>query len=270
MSKANGTKNRKVTGRSRLLLPVILLASALVFSAVGGVLAKYITRSAGQDVAMAHEFYFTSDLLTREGERHSLSSGTDSITVKICNFEDNLRYSTLDIDFTVTVTDGESGKTVAGRLTGNSKNQAVIEIGSGKTLDMDVESGKVYTVTAKGENGFSETLTAVFTVLPEEGTVYKYAEDEEYYVTLTVWTQNISGNVQIAYPGNELVADSTDKVMKNVSQSASGFTDTLNFDGAYSSYKYRFFKKDTTKKYTAENFTVSCAGVTATVKAPER
>lgn len=71
--------------------------------------AKYIHETKTTNGATAREFYFTSDLL--DGKEHEITAtddGTASVTFQLGNHEDSLRYSEVDIDYTVNVVQNDS------------------------------------------------------------------------------------------------------------------------------------------------------------------
>lgn len=261
-------QKKNTSGQIRILM--LIIAISVILLATGNVISKYVYKNGGQSTVSAHEFYFTSDVLSEDGEKYTLSANTDKILVELSNSEDNLRYSTIDVLYGITVNDGENIYTANGRLAGNSKTTRRLEISENGDIKAKIQSGKTYTVTAVGQNGYEITLKATFTVLPESAVIYKYIEDEEYYVTLSVWAQNVKGNVKVTYPNEFLAADNTDDAMQNVKSTDASFTDSMNFTDTYSSHKYRFFKKDLTKEYTADDFNVVCGSITAAMKVPEK
>lgn len=95
--------------RSALLYACGLLAFIAVFAAAG-VKAKYIHTTAVPGQAVAAEFYFASDFLSTSGTAHTVTAleadGTASVTFALQNHADALRYSAVNIDYTVSVDNG--------------------------------------------------------------------------------------------------------------------------------------------------------------------
>ena len=243
---------------------VCVLAIALFFLLIGNVVSKYVYKNNGQGVALAHEFYFDSDCLTEEGKEYILSSGCPSVDVALRNFPDELRFATTEITYVLTVKEKGSDEVLmqkTGSLAANKKSEAAESI--------PVQSGKTYEVTAHGDGGFIRTLKATFKVLPENAGIYKYVDDYDEYVVLTVWSENITGNVGITFPAS-LLPDNTDDVMSGALYNDGKVTDSDNFQKAYSSHSYRFFKTDAEQLYTAESFGVSCGEADVTAKRAER
>ena len=82
-------------------------------------------------------------------------------------------------------------------------------------------------------------------------------KDEGEYVTLTVWTEKLTGEVTITLDAaSELLPDNTDPRMSEWKSSVNTYTDN-EFTQEYSSYKYRFFKSDLSKTYTNDFFEVT-------------
>ncbi len=242
-----------------LLCSVVLVA--MMAYAGGTTYGRYVHQASSSGVVVAKEFYFTSDYLTPEGANYTLNPGTTSITFQLRNYADALRSAEDDVVYTVSVDDGDQ----------DSENNATISFGSGTIKNnacnyvpitlSNLKAEKTYTVTAIGTAGYQETLSATFTVAQAEAAVYKYLEQTNEYVLLTVWTENISGAVTLSAPA-ELIPDSTDELLdeiynyedstyKAISNAPIGTLDI------YSSHTYRFFKEDTSQNYTADNFSVT-------------
>ena len=224
------------------------LVLILIGSAVWGVSAKYAQKREEQLLVQAKMFYFTSDLLTEDGAEYTLNSDTTSVRFTLNNFADALRVSEDPIQYTYTV-NGE--KSATGQLDSTNKS---------KTITFSVKAGETYTVSATGIAGYEKTLSATFKVAEAPAGFYKHLDtSDEYYVLLTVWTQDVSGDVTVRFPEG-LIPDTTDEKMANVQNyTAGGYTSGVvpesNY-GKYSSQTYRFFKVDPALVYTVKNFSV--------------
>lgn len=239
-------------GRKSGIKYAVIIATILTTVLAGGVLAKYIMDSnSTKNTVVAKEFYFTSDLLTEEGESYVLSPGknsTASITFTIGNNADELRCSEDDIEYTVAITKGETLiKTDEGILNMGAVNTASITVG-------DLEKGETYTVIAIGKAGYKKTLKAEFTVAGDDKAMYKSVTQNTHYVSLTVWTKNIKGIAGIDFP-NELIVDDTDTVIAADPDEYGIIADTTSFINTYSSHTYRFFKTSS-KVYDENDFRV--------------
>ncbi|MBR4289271.1 MAG: hypothetical protein IKT52_01370 [Oscillospiraceae bacterium] len=211
--------------RGKLL--VVLLAAVVLASSAWGASARYVHKSGGSGVIKAQEFYFTSNYLTPFGASYTLNPGTGQVEIELRNY-DGKKVSELDITYTV-LSNGTAVEDGSGTLTANAENTAQVTI-------KDLQPGVPYTVTAKGENGYSRTLSATFTVkAPAEG-IYKHTEIYEDYVLLTIWTQGVAGTATVTIPDG-LTPDYTDAALEG--KSAGG---TVNADlEADESVSYRFF-----------------------------
>lgn len=239
-------KNIRKTKQPFLFLLVGFLILAGIF---GGLYAKYIDQESQKSKPIAENFYFTSNLLTEEGKNYSLSLGTDKITFQLRNFEDDLRSSDSNIEYKYTVTSNDTEvRNGNGTITRNGSS------GNNKTITIDKISAGKYTITATATSPFTKTLKATFSI-PEESTEIEYnINDKEgsAYVMLHVSTKAYAGKVKISWPEG-LIPDTTQTAFENINTetndtySASNITESVT---KYSSYTYRFFKKDTTKDYS--------------------
>lgn len=215
----NTTEEKKHAGKRPLLIALVIL---LLAAAVWGVSAKYIYQNESKGLAHAGEFYFTSDMLTAEGGKtYPLNSGTTTVSFYLRNYE-GLNLSDLDINYTVTVApaDGVTIEPASGTLKAEGEcNQQIVLSG--------LKKGTKYTVTATGENGYSEILSATFDIKDDTG-VYKNTRFFGDYVLLTVWTEGVAGTVSITVPAG-LIPDATDPVLA-----------TLYTDGVYGGTNFSY------------------------------
>ena len=257
----NPQKNRKKkTNKVRgVHISKTVLLLALFCVCIGGismVSAKYIKESVTKNnSATAREFYFESDLL--DGQVHQIvpteageNGKTASVTLRLKNHVDELRYSEVAIGYTVTVT--EQGDTQAEGVT-IDPSTGTIAAGEAKTgtHDVDVkisnlEAGKTYTVTAMTNNIYQKTLTGTIKVAQPDTGVYASVSDKIQYLEVTVWTTDYAGTVELKYD-DSLVPDNTDTKMADATSAGGTITDSSW--GANTSHVFRFFKSDTTKTY---------------------
>lgn len=228
---------------------------------IGATDASYLYKKKSSGTVKAKEFYFTSNLL--DGQPHTLAPGSTQITFTLGNHPDELRFSQTPITYTVEV-DGDTpdGENLTGTLeAGSIQNQSVTITG--------LVPGYTYTVTAEGDGGYHQTLTATLVIPEEEKYLYKYLNTtNSEYVELTVWAKGISGEVSITAP-TSVLPNNANLVMaeaKNGAESTFTFTDANTFkDAGYCSYTYRFFGSGV----TASDFTVICGDFTAEEKNPD-
>ena len=238
---------------------VYVFAAILVLLIVGSVLSKYVYNNQGQSQVTAHEFYFTSDCLTEENKEHILAPDTTEIEITLRNHEDNLRYSSDEIEYRVLVNGSEEK---VGSLEANKKSADKITIGS-------LENGKTYQIVATGSAGFEKTLKATFRVLDKNEKVYKSVKNTDEYVLLTVWSEALSGDLAVDFPSLYIIPDNTEAVMAGTKTSDGALEDTVNFKEKFSSHSYRFFKASPVT-ISADDFAVTLNGVKAEAKTPDK
>jgi len=249
------TTPKRNTARRRAAAVLSALFVLLALTA-GVTFARYATGKQAEGTVSSPDFYFGSDLLFTLPETYTLNpgqSGTTSFSFEVRNWVDALRINEKNIGVTVTVlpSDGihiNGIETAEATLTlaGNSKNSATVTVAG-------LKNGQTYTISATGEAGFKSTLTATVTVKPDEPHIFMHLNDaDNYYVLLTVWTKNLSGEVTVTYPA-DLTPDATDPVMTGKA-AGTPITDNTNFQTAYSTHVYRFFKNTPGKNYTDSGF----------------
>lgn len=264
-------KNKKISRRNVLAIGILAALVIPLGAVVSGVSAKYMKKVDDQTtVVRAREFYFTSDLLKENGAVYPLNPGTDTISFEVRNYADDLRYSEGQITFTVeaggaTVTVEPEGNT----LPGAQKSSAVVTLS-------DLEDGRTYTVRVVGSGGYQKQLSAEFEILAPGTQVYKYLQMDPSgaFVLLTVWTENVSGNVAISAPAG-LIPDATDGMLAGIRNYNAGqgkYQAMANQNagtlGAYSSHTYRFFLETPFAEYNVDGFEVTVGDTAATEKTP--
>lgn len=243
----------------------VIITSVLTVS-ISGTMAKYARQSEDKKTIVAKEFYFESDLL-KDPEENAvvvLNSTATEVSFELRNHADNLRYTKDKIKYVVTVEVLEEKEGTPQLAPSFGKISGAPSGGQGKaTVTLtDLEKGKKYFVEATGESGYSEKLSATFEISENEENVFKYLDKNvsEQYILLTVWTENVAGNVSIDIPAG-LVPDYTDITMidcKNYDEGkyiADDFVDNGSFAKNYSSHTYRFFI-DEESDFDVEQFEV--------------
>ena len=253
----NPQKNRKIEDNKsrgvRMNKTVALLVLfCLCIGGISLVSARYIKETkTDNNSAAAEEFYFESDLLdrtTHEVVATEENGATASVTIRLKNYVDELRYSDRTIDYTVAVTEEESNTSVPDN---NIENKTgTIATGDCNYKDVtlkELQAGKSYTVTATTNNAYQKTLTGTIKVAGTDDKVYASISDRTEYIEVTVWTTDYEGTVTLTYADIGLVPDNTDTKMNG--QLSTGGTITENNWKANTSHVFRFFKNDTAKKY---------------------
>lgn len=220
----HGQKQNNKTWTLRVLIVAVLLLSCLT----SGILAKYAKREETDVSVGAAEFYFRSDLLKEENTTYVLNASTQTVTLYLYNHADALRVSQMDIVCTVTASGGLTVQKDTDTLQKDDVSQIAVRISG-------FQPGETYTVTATGEGGYKQTLTAKFTVRTVDEGFYQYTDcSKQGKVELIVWTGNKSGQVTFTIPAG-LIPDRRDPFFE-------GFTgDTVTFTiDAHSLKKFKF------------------------------
>ena len=273
-----GKRIAKGTGKVNRRSLLGLLALAVSVLAVGGVIARYVYGETGEAFVSTRPFYFASDLLrpVEEDTEYSLSPGSGSVTFAVRNFADDLRITEDDIRYYVTTDGGglrmagndedEPSSTLSGTLPGTPPDS---EETSNDVIELSkLKDGESYTVTVttntgSGDAGYQTTLQATFTVRTADK-VYKHLQSYGEYVILTVWAENVTGELSVDIP-EKLIPDNTDPIME-AALTGGAFTDAVSFAAApYASHTYRFFYPLGVEKpsVTAEDFAISLGAVEA-------
>ncbi len=230
-------ENKSIKPRRKVAIIVIAVLLSICTLSLGVVLAKYINIKNSTGEVIAAEFYFTSNLL--DGKEHTLAPGATSVTFTLSNHADDLRFSDVDINYTVTVDNGATVENGTGTLA------------KGSVQDVEVTVSNLavgtYTITVVGKGGFTKTLTATI-VIPEH-VYYKIDNTSaDEYVLLTVWNEgDKNSTVTITYTG---IPDNTNPNMEDWKTNGSVSSITIN---AHESKVFRFFGKK-------ENVTITVTG----------
>ena len=254
MAKGKYQKKRRFRGAYLWVLALILLGTA-----VWGVSAKYAQQREQELLVQAELFYFTSDRLMENGEDYTMNPDTTSIRFSLNNFADSRRSSECDIQYTVYINEEQYGETGLLQPILNPSDE----------ITFPVQPGNTYVVRVEGDAGYTKTLSATFTVLAEPAGFYKHLDTSSpSFVLLTVWTQNLAGDVTVAFPA-DLIPDGTDSALATVNnynlqtKEYSGATTPAVYFSEYSSRTYRFFRDDPTIAYNIEQFTVTMGSAEA-------
>lgn len=239
--KSRGTRINKTV--------VLLVLFCLCIGGISMIYAKYIKQNTtNNNSATAKEFYFESDLL--DGKEHEIKPTEDdktaSVMIRLKNYIDELRYSETAIDYTVSVTEGDS------QATGVTVDQPTGTINAGTKSHADVklsnlQPGHTYTVKATTDNIYKKTLTGTIKVSKIDDQVYASVHDETQYIEVTIWTTDHSGEVKLSYGNIGLIPDNTDTKMKDAQ--STGGTITESDWKANTSHVFRFFKETISKTY---------------------
>lgn len=249
--------NRKNSRKKVNIIAIeLVVCFVLTVILIGTVIGKYQHQFNSYGSVRALNFYFTSNFL--DGKTHTLAPGTQEFSFTLGNHDDELRYSEMDIYYTVTVKDSK-GKdaTVNTADADGSGNLSKSGVDDDTITIKDLSPG-TYIIEAVGNGrtsedlvgGYFKTLTATI-VIPEQGAnvYYNIAYPEGDYTLLTIWNEgDTDGEVTIEYTG---IPDNTNPNMTGWSRSTD--TDT------------NIKQKVTIKPYTSQTFRFFGDNVTVTV-----
>lgn len=257
MGKQYAPKNpSRRDGGKKINIIAIELVACFVLTAVliGTVIGKYRQQFNSYGSARALDFYFTSDFL--DGRNHSIAPGTTEFSFTLSNHADDLRFSEMDITYTVEVKkDGGTEATGVKIAINNVDNKTGKMDKDGKRDDTvkisSLTSGK-YTITAKatggadptnGSAGYLKTLTATIDIPAEGAKLFQHTDSYPDYIQLTIWNEgDQKGTVSISYTG---IPDNTNPNMTDwvSSNGTAVMKDNIEIE-PYSSKVFRFFGND--------------------------
>ena len=225
-----------VTALSLVKKYFLIIFAITVFSVsiTCAVVAKYVFNDEVKGTVSTPEFYFNSDVLSEIGTEYHINANVTKLSINLYNFEDELNTSTVDIVYTLTVTD--SSDTVIKTQTNIMSGNFVTE-----TVNFPVNSGETYKVSVEGNGGFKKTLSATFIVATDSSELFKNIQIYDNYVILTVWTTGTSAeDINVSFP-KSLIPDNTDPDLKDVITPTDNYGDfTFDLD-QFSSKSFRFF-----------------------------
>ena len=280
---------KKIQISKHVLIVISALLLVAVAIATGSVIAKYAEerKSETSDVT-AKLFYFESDYLTDDDHTYYLNPTTQSISLKLYNFQNEMCAdpdctdcqftSQLDCEYTVKVTcEDDSSFTV--KIDGvATEATAVIDSSNTPknkktthTVTIEgIKPGHDYKIEVTANGGYTKTLSAKFEVAElNSGFYMNVDESNASYVILTVWAEGeYTGNVTITVPA-KLIPDTTDPIMSSIDDydgSSYIILDDTSFASEFSSRSYRFFKD---AGYTTADFTVTITKNEVTTTAEE-
>lgn len=239
--------------KMKYILTIIIIVIVLSGITVP-ILGKYLLEKSGQLGIQADDFYFTSDLLEEPSTNntfpeYTLGKGIDTISFKLNNYEDSLRFTKTDIKYNITVTNSLDVKvyeTTGTITTGSEKNSVSINIPS-------LETG-TYIVVVNSTSPYSKTLKGKFIIQELDNEISYTVSDGvgSTVVMLTISVNDYSGPINIKWPTG-VSPDNSDPLL-------SGAIDcdnyTVNFN-SYSEYTFVFFKTDSNQVYTNLDFTLT-------------
>lgn len=233
------------------------MSLALLLSAVGTTLAKYIRTDKGNGAAVAAPFYFTSDKLSADSPYYQVSEspedGSVEITFELSNFIDELRCTDETISYEYWVVRGadDTGEVIAttentGTLSGKFKSESV----SIKMKQEVFGDDGIVTAFVKTTAPYEKIISARFGFAAQYfGMQWRVVEQENAVVVNLAWGEG--GTVTVAWPAS-LVPDRTDAILSTAGDSA------VTFDvNPGVSYALTFLKTNSAESFTKDSFKVT-------------
>lgn len=239
---------------------IIIFVFFVFLTIIKSSFAKYNSNENKDFFYEASSFYFTSNSLDSNSSVtvYTLATGTDYIEFDVANNEDNLRYSEVDINYQVTITD-INGNNVKDKNNNNinkiNDTLAKNSINSNTHRFSNLADG-AYTVTATSLSPYSKTIRANFIVSNSNKQLQYSITDaiNSPILQLIISTNDYNGNVKIVWPIG-ITPDNTIPIFANSKTgfSSSNITIAVEKNGEYI---YQFFKENPSNVYSASDFTV--------------
>lgn len=236
---------------------IITLIVLMIICSFTYVYAKYLNDYNDSSLYAAEDFYFNSDLLTKEGTTYKYQRGVNRISIVLKNNEDDLRYSESDINYEIKIVDlsgdvvtsntGEEIKSIIGTLNGGAITR--------KTVTFDNLKTGTYRVEATTKSPYVTTLKATFVITEADNDIdYEISDSAGSTVLfLTINSVDYSGKIDVTVPEG-LVSDNTMEALNNIDLSKSRKI-KLDFK-ENSSYTYKFFKENPNILYSKSDFLI--------------
>lgn len=238
----------------------IMVIILVVTGSIIPILAKYIKKINNNVQINSTDFYFTSDLLDVPAingipatngtfPEYILGKGTNTITFNLNNYEDDLRFTTVDIDYEIKVTNSSNIVVFEENGTLNA-----ISSKNSKKIDIASLSSDIYIVEVTSTSPYTKQLKGKFIIQDVDNDITYTVSDGlgSTVVMLTISVNDYSGNINIKWP-NEVFPDNSDPLLKDAINTTNY---TVNFN-SYSEYTFVFFKSDTSVVYTNTGFEVT-------------
>ena len=233
-------KNKKIIRFNRL--GIVMLIGILSVPLVRVTYAKYMQNKDKSAIYSGSDFYFESDLLldSREVPTYTYAEGENSIKINLRNYIDDLRYSEVEIDYEVYLTD-TAGNPVRDK-SGNTISNRTGKLGKNSKSDVNIEFNNLkvgsYILKANAIRPYSKEIKAKFNIMSNEDNIEYSVSDQEgsAVLKLTVSSKGYSGNLTLSWPNN-VSPDSTDGYFAAVNTGSTASSQVVSFN-ANSEYTF--------------------------------
>lgn len=209
---SNNIKHEKILFICIFIILVIFVARAL---------AKYIIKY--QDIAEANatKFYFKSNMLDTEEKIYNYydwdGKSEYNIEFELCNYEDELRYSSFDIPYKITIntdsTDIQTSCSINGEVTTegillseNSTKNNMVKLTINPTEGVEILNTVKLKITVTTVEPYEKTLIGTFNINVNKNNPYDVnLKSETDYEKLLITTYSYKGNIKIKYDKTKLI-----------------------------------------------------------------
>lgn len=250
-------KQKKLTNVLAALCFAMTLA--LLLSAVGATLAKYIRQDQANGAAVAAPFYFTSDKLGADNPYYQISEptsgGTAAVSFTLSNFVDQLRCSSETIEYTYWAVSGANAS--AGAIAGTEDSGTLSGEFQTNTVQLNLQksdfgSDGVVTVIVQSVSPYEKTLSARFGFAAQQYGLQWQTAEKGNAVVLEV-AGGDGSNVTVAWPDG-LYPDLSNEVFQGMDPGSVTFAAQPGV-----CYALTFLKSDPADTFTKDSFTVTAS-----------
>ena len=251
---------RKVKKRKKHTKLMLFTFIIITLFSIGFTFAKYIDNKENSILYEASAFYLESNYLSNidNTKSYTIEKGIDEITFTIQNNIDTLRYSTVSINYTVSISDIE-GKSVKDKAENTISNiNGSLQKGSVKSNTHTFNNLKdgVYVVTATSTKPYSKTIKANFIITNSSTNIETRITDmtDSPILQLIINSNDYEGNITITWPEG-ITPDNTNPLFANV---GTGYTSASKVMPVSKNAEYivQFFKEDPAQTYQISDFEV--------------
>lgn len=237
--------------RKFAIIIILIFAIGIISSSI--VMAKYFSDKEKETLYVAESFYFESDLLTSDAttKTYTYQKGKDNIQIVLKNNIDDFRFSDVDIDYSVKITD-LNGTEVKSPIQGTLSKGSINE----QTISFNNLATGSYTITATAIAPYEKTIKANFIIEAKNTDIsYRVTDVTNSAVAqLTITTNDYNGNVKITWPQG-VAPDSTNSIFSDVNTGYNSSNKTIEVSSK-SETIIQFFKEDASQQYKTEDFQV--------------
>lgn len=253
------------TKKTVLIIVSIIAAVSLLIS--GTVLAKYIVQSRDEKSVSAAKQYFLSDYLKPSAQSASYSVVGSSVDVSLKNYADSSNFSSADISYTVSVTNGTSSPS-SGTITGGSANSTTLTV-------TPTNPASPVVVTASSTSPFPSSITATFNFtndLSQTSATYLIEDTSgSDYATLKILagTTIISANaLSLSWNTSEVYLDPTNSYLMGNAAITTGTLSIGEAIAAKSTAVIYIFKEDITDNFSHAESSITSNTITIGTVSP--